>query len=109
MKGLKIIPMFLILIILSYFGLWFVESNRTEVIIHLGTQETPPTPLGFAILTSILIGMVIAGVFCSIEMLALYIQNRKLKRQIPKPDESLDKTDKPVENELTPRTSGRFT
>lgn len=109
MKGLKIIPMFLILIVLSYFGLWFVESNRTEVVIHLGTHETPPTPLGFAILTSILIGMLVAGLFCSVEMLALYIQNRKLKRLIPKPSENADQPEKILENDLTPRTSGRFT
>lgn len=109
MKGLKIIPMFLILIILSYFGLWFVESNRTEVIIHLGTHETPGTPLGFAILTSVLIGMLVAGLFCSVEMLAMYIQNRRLKRQIPKPAPEVDQTDKPIDGDLTPRTSGRFT
>lgn len=109
MKGLKIIPLFLALIVMSYFGLWFVELNRTEVIIHLGKQDTPPTPLGFAILTSILIGMLVAGLFCSVEMLALYMQNRKLKRQIPKAPTSPEQSDKVLESELSPRTSGRFT
>ncbi len=107
MKGLKIIPMFLILIVLSYFGIWFVEANRTEIVIHLGQREIPPTAIGFVVLTSILIGMVIAGFLCSIELLALYMQNRKLKRRVlsqltPKQDSAMDR-------ELAPKPQGRFT
>ena len=78
MKGLKLIPLTAILVGLTYLGVWFVNANPTEVVIKLGMHETPPTPQGFVVLTSILLGMVIAGVFCSIELLALYMQNKKL-------------------------------
>jgi uncharacterized integral membrane protein len=82
MKGLKIIPMFLGLIILSYIGIMFVEANRDEVSITFGNYQSSPTALGFVVLTSILIGMITAGLMCSIEMLALYVQNKNLKRRL---------------------------
>jgi uncharacterized integral membrane protein len=82
MKGLKIIPMFLGLIVLSYIGIMFVEANRDEVSITFGSYQSAPTALGFVVLTSILIGMVVAGLLCSIEMLALYVQNKSLKRRL---------------------------
>jgi uncharacterized integral membrane protein len=81
-KGLKIIPAFLVLIFFSYLGLMFVEANREEVVIHFANSQSVATPLGFVILTSVLIGMVFAGCLCSVEMLFLYIQNRRLKRKL---------------------------
>lgn len=82
MKGLKIIPMFLILIILSYFGIGFIEANREQVVINFGNYQSHPTTLGFTVLTSVLAGMLIAGLLCSIELLALTIQNRRLKNKL---------------------------
>lgn len=81
MKGLKVIPIFLILIVLSYFGLLFVEANREEVVIHFFSYQSPPTPLGFVVLTSALVGMIFSGLLCTIEILALYVQNKNLKRK----------------------------
>lgn len=82
MKGLKIIPMFLVLIVLSYFGIGFVEANREHVVINFGGYQSHPTALGFTVLTSVLAGMLIAGFLCSIELLALTIQNKRLKNKL---------------------------
>ncbi len=82
MKGLKIIPMFLALIVLSYVGMLFVESNRDSVIIQFADYRTPPTALGFVVLTSMLMGMMISGVLCMVELLALIVQNKRLKRKL---------------------------
>ncbi len=84
LKGLKIIPMFLILLVFSYFGILFIEANREEVVINFGSYQFPPTALGFAILTSTLIGMLVAIALCVIEMAALYYQNKALKRKLTK-------------------------
>ena len=81
MKALKIIPIFVILIGCTYVGMLFVEANRTEVVINFGRYQSPGTALGFVVLTSVLIGMCIAGFLCSIELLALYMQYKKIKRQ----------------------------
>jgi uncharacterized integral membrane protein len=83
MKGLKIIPMFLVLMVLTYVGMLFVESNHDDVVIAFGNYyQSQPIPLGFIVLTSILIGMVICGTLCSVELMALYMQNRNLKRRL---------------------------
>lgn len=82
MKGLKIIPVFIILMVLSYFGVMFVEANREPVILSFGSRATPATPLGFVVLTSVLAGMAIAGLLCSIEIAALFLMNLRLRRRI---------------------------
>lgn len=83
MKGLRIIPMFIVLMALSYVGILFVESNHDDVAIAFGSYyQSQPIPLGFVVLTSILIGMVICGALCSVELLSLYVQNRSLKRRL---------------------------
>jgi uncharacterized integral membrane protein len=74
--------MFLVLIFLSYLGIMFVEANRTEVVIRFLNYESAPWALGFIVLTSTLIGMVIAGCLCSVELLFLYVQNRRLRRKL---------------------------
>ncbi len=61
----------------------FVEANRTEVVIAFGTYQSPATALGFVVLTSILVGMCISGFLCSIELVALFVQFKRLKRRIP--------------------------
>jgi uncharacterized integral membrane protein len=83
MKGLKIIPMFLVLMVLTYVGMLFVEANHDEVVISFGTTfQSAPIPLGFVVLTSVLAGMVVCGFLCSVELLALYMQNRQLRRRL---------------------------
>lgn len=112
MKGLKIIPVFLFLMISTYAGMLFIEANRDQVIIHLGSYSSPPTATGFVVLTNILIGMVLCGLFCSVEILALYMQNRRLKRRLellPKKlaKEAMDKAENVQVIET--QTSNRFT
>lgn len=82
MKMLVVIPLFLVLIILSFLGTLFVEANREEVVIAFFRHQSEPVALGFVVLTSILIGMIIAGALCSVEMLALYLKNRSLRRKV---------------------------
>lgn len=75
--------MFLLLMVLTYVGMLFVEANHDDVVIAFGNvYQSAPIPLGFIVLTSVLIGMVVCGVLCSVEILALYMQNRLLKRRL---------------------------
>lgn len=82
MRGLKIIPLFVLLIVLSYLGVVFVEANRTEVVIAFGSHQTAPTAVGFVVLTSILGGMVAAGLMCSAEILLLFVRIGRLRRRV---------------------------
>lgn len=95
MKGLKVIPLFLLLIVFTYFGMLFVEANRSEVTIQFGNYQSPPTALGFVVLTSALMGMIIAGILCGIELLALHMHNRRLMRRLSQlpPRPASDKLD----------------
>ncbi len=81
MKGLKIIPVFVILLLCTYLGILFVEANRENVVVSFGKYQSAAMPLGLVILTSVLVGMVAAGAMCSIELVILMLQNRKLKRR----------------------------
>ena len=110
MKGLKIIPRFLVLMGLSYAGLLFVQANNDEIVVKFGSYQFPSMPVGLIVLSSIFIGMVICGVLCTIEILALYVQNRKLKKKI----KSLGLESKPavplVPQDVTAsKATGRFT
>ena len=82
MKGLKIIPWFVLLMVLSYAGVVFVEANRTEVVISFGSHQTGPTAVGFVVLTSVLCGMVAAGMMCSAEILLLFVKVGRLRRRL---------------------------
>jgi uncharacterized integral membrane protein len=82
MKGLKVIPMFAVLLLLSYLGVMFVRQNPEDVIVRFGEKATSPTALGFVILTSVLAGMIFAGALCSIELMVLYMQNQRMKRKL---------------------------
>lgn len=111
MKGLAITLLFLILSACTYVGVLFVEQNRTEVVIHLGAHDTPSTPIGFVVLTSVLIGMFVCGLFCSVELLSLRMQNKKLRRRlsiVPTKQETAP-TLSQTADVVTPRASGRFT
>ena len=110
MKGLRIIPVFAFFIIMTYGGMIFVHANSQEVKVQLGSLDVPQAPLGLVVLTSVLIGMLICGFLCSIELLAMYVQNKRLKRRLSslipkKPEVSAT----PQADVITPRTSGRFT
>lgn len=108
MGGLKIIPVFLILILMTYSGMQFVEANREEVTITLGSWHSEPMAQGFVVLTAALCGMLFCGLLCSIELLGLYVQNRRLKRRI-ETLKTTQKIEKPAATDLQPRTQGRFT
>lgn len=82
MKGIRVIPAFILLILLSYLGMIFVEQNRQMVVIAFGKWHSESIALGFVVLTSILVGMVLCGTLCTIEMLTLYIQNKSLRRRL---------------------------
>lgn len=112
MSGLKIIPAFLILIVFTYLGLQFVEANREEVVISLGDWNSSPAAIGFVILTSALIGMLFCGALCSIEILGLYVQNRRLRRKLEtyKSTARLESNSSAPASDIATRTSsGRFT
>ncbi len=82
MKGLRVIPMFLVLILFSYVGALFVEKNPDPVSINFLRFTTPPAKLGLVVLSSMMLGMIAAGLLCSIELLALFVQNKNLRRKI---------------------------
>lgn len=60
----------------------FVEANRQEVVITFASHKAPPMAIGFVVLTSALVGMICCGALCIVELLSLYIQNKKLKRHL---------------------------
>lgn len=82
MKGLKLIPLFLLLLVLTYVGMLFVEANRQEVSITFGSYQGQPMAMGFVVLTSVLIGMLLSGGLCTLEFIALYIKIRGLRRKL---------------------------
>lgn len=82
MKGLRIIPVFIVLLALSYVGVLFVNANSGEVQVEFGTWKTPHMPIGLIVLTSVVSGMLVAGTLCAIELLVLMAQNRKLRPKI---------------------------
>ncbi len=81
MRGLKIIPVFVILLLCTYLGILFVEANRENVVVSFGKYQSAAMPLGLVVLSSVLVGMVAAGALCSIELVILLLQNQKLKRR----------------------------
>ena len=109
MKGIKIIPLFLLLIASTYVGMLFVEANREEVTIQFGNWQSNPTAIGFVVLTSVLVGMMISGLLCSIELFALYVQIKRLKRKIPKPTAPGTAVAPAPAQDVVARPSGKFT
>lgn len=82
MKGLRIIPVFIVLLTLSYIGVLFVNANSGEVQVEFWGWKTPHMAIGLIVMTSVLVGMLIAGAMCAFELLVLMAQNRKLRRKI---------------------------
>lgn len=98
MKGLKIIPIFTVLLTCTYLGTVFVERNRDPVSIIFGNSvQTPPAALGLVVLTSVLLGMILAGALCSIELMVLVMENRRLKKGLLPPRSEASLTKVPVE------------
>ena len=110
MRGLKIIPMFLVLIGLTYLGMLFVQANGEEIVVKLLGYQTPAAPTGLVVMTSVFIGMVLCGMLCSVEILALYVQNRKLKKKVGSLMVANKATvQQTVSDVVPPKASGRFT
>ena len=82
MKGLRVIPAFLFLLGCTYVGTLFVEANRDTVTVNFLSWSAEPAALGMVVLTSALVGMAIAGLFCSIEVLMVLWENRRLRRRL---------------------------
>lgn len=82
MTGLKIIPAFFLLMVLTYFGIQFVEANRDEVMVTIGNWQSRPLALGFVIITSFFIGMVFSAALSLSEVLRLHLNNHRLKRKV---------------------------
>jgi len=81
MKSLKLIPAFFLLMVLTYFGVQFVEANRDEVIVNLGSWSSRPVTLGFVILTSFFLGTLFSALLSATELLRLYVETHRLKRK----------------------------
>lgn len=97
LKALRIIPLFVVLIVSTYLGMLFVEANRQEVVISFGNFQSPGAPLGFVVLTSILVGMCIAGLVCSVELFAIYVQFKRLQRKAKSNDDETSFKPQPLD------------
>jgi|GEM_PF-2905165 len=84
MRGLKTIGVFIALIGLTYLGVTFVEANREEVILEIGKYRHGPSALGFVVMSSVLIGLVLGALLGSFEILSLLMQNQALKKRLRK-------------------------
>ncbi|NBW98470.1 LapA family protein [bacterium] len=82
MTGLKLIPAFFLLMVLTYFGIQFVEANREEVVVTIGAWQSRSIALGFVVISSFFIGMVFSAALSLTELLRLYIINHRLKRKL---------------------------
>jgi len=114
MKKFLVIPGIFAVLGLTYATTWFVELNKEQIVVQLGQQSsTEPTAIGFVVLTSIALGMLICGFLLGIEVFALMIQNRRLKRKVaslsvaPKTPRKADPQASDVAI-ITPKTSGRL-
>jgi|LakMenEpi03Aug12_release.lakeMendotaPanAssembly.Ray.scaffolds.fasta_scaffold183307_3 hypothetical protein len=109
MTGLKIIPIFFLLMVLTYMGIQFVEANRDEVVVTVGNWQSSPTSLGFVVITSCFCGMVFSAAISLAELLRLYVQNHRLKRKIKSIQSSQSPESSIPTDIVPPKTSGRFT
>lgn len=93
MRGLKFIPYFLGFAVVSFLGMLFVQTNDEKVVVNLGNYQTPEYPLGFVLICAVLLGMVVIGVVCILELSLLMYQNRNLKKKVSNlevpPDDTL--------------------
>lgn len=98
MKSLKLIPIFFLLLVLTYFGVQFVEANREEVFVNLGSWQSRPMSLGFVILTSFFFGSLFSTLLSATEILRLYVETSRLKRKNHELSALSTRTDQEPEN-----------
>lgn len=92
MKALRIIPFMVVLLVLVYFGVFFVEANQELVIVTLGSYVTKPTRLGFVVMTSTLLGLLMGGGLAAAQIIFLSLQNRSLKKRLAANTPAADRT-----------------
>lgn len=109
MTGLKLIPAFFILMVMTYFGIQFVEANRDEVFVTVASWQSRPVALGFVVITSFFVGMVFSAALSLAEVLRLHVVNHRLKRKINEL-QSFSQTSNPTppSDLTTSKASGRF-
>jgi len=110
MMGLKLIPAFFLLMVLTYFGIQFVEANRDEVMVTVGNWQSRPLALGFVVITTFFLGMVFSAALSLAELLRLHLSNHRLKRKI---NDLTQQTHMPSPSApsdiVAPKATGRFT
>ncbi len=82
MRGLRIIPFLVVLLVLVYYGVGFVEANSEQVVLTIGPWSTAPTRLGFVVMTSTLLGVLVGATLASTQVVILYFQNRSLRKRV---------------------------
>lgn len=109
MTGLKFIPAFFLLMVLTYFGIQFVEANRDEVFVTLGNWQSRPIALGFVVITSFFVGMVFSAALSLAEVLRLHITNHRLRRKVSELQSFAQTQTSPSSDVTNAKPSGRFT
>jgi uncharacterized integral membrane protein len=112
MTGLKIIPAFFLLMVLTYFGIQFVEANRDEVMVTVGSWQSRPLALGFVVITSFFLGMVFSAALSISEVLRLHLNNHRMKRKIAELQNfsnASNSSNQPATDIPSVKPSGRFT
>jgi uncharacterized integral membrane protein len=100
MKAIKLIVGFLSVSVLAYIGVIFILANQEVVAIKFFGVQTPEMPVGFVILTSTLLGMMISGLLCLYEIITLYVQNRAMRRKLGGAQSDIDTADEFSEHDL---------
>jgi len=109
MIGLKMIPAFFILMVMTYFGIQFVEANRDEVYVTVASWQSRPVALGFVVITSFFIGMVFTAALSLAEVLRLHVVNHRLRRKVSDLQSFTQTPSTPNPSDLTTtKASGRF-
>ena len=111
MTGLKLIPAFFLLMVLTYFGIQFVEANRDEVLVTVGNWQSRPLALGFVIITTFFLGMVFSAALSLAELLRLHLSNHRLRRKLAEfhtQAQSASASALPSDV-VPPKATGRFT
>lgn len=111
MTGLKLIPAFFTLMVLTYFGIQFVEANRDEVMVTVGNWQSRPLALGFVIITTFFLGMVFSAALSLAELLRLHLSNHRLKRKLSEMQQQSQNTVSSASpaDMVPPKATGRFT
>lgn len=111
MTGLKFIPAFFLLMVLTYFGIQFVEANRDEVMVTVGNWQSRPLALGFVIITTFFLGMVFSAALSLAELLRLHLSNHRLRRRVSEFQSQSQSgiSPNPASDVVPPKATGRFT